>query len=120
MKATAKAALATTGDCDPLRLTSCAGATVTAQKWVIESGSSHHMCHVRSSVSTFTRLSLPILIELRHDNSVTALHYGFVNVIQGYQVEALHISTFRPYLVAITQLDLGRHTAHSFGMDNAP
>jgi hypothetical protein len=67
------------------------------------------MCNDRSSFSTFKKLSLPIAIELGDNNSVTAMHYGFVNVIQGYQVEALHTATFRLSLVSINQLDLGGH-----------
>jgi hypothetical protein len=58
----------------------------------------------------FKKLSLPIIIELGDNNSVTATHYSFVNVIQGYQVEALHTPTFRLSLLSINQLDLGRHT----------
>jgi len=68
------------------------------------------MCNDRSSFSTFKNLSLPIVIELGDDNSVTTTHYGFVNVIQGYQVEALHTPTFRLSLLSINQLDLGGHT----------
>jgi len=44
----------------------------------------------------------------RH-NWVTAPHYSFVNVIQGYEVEALHTPTFRLSPLLINQLDLGRH-----------
>jgi hypothetical protein len=68
------------------------------------------MCNDRSSFSTFKKLSLPTVIELGDNNSVTATHYGFVNVIQGYQVEALHTPTFRLSLLSINQLDLGGHT----------
>jgi hypothetical protein len=38
----------------------------------------------------FKKLSLTIAIELGDNNSVTAMHYGFVDIIQGYQVESLH------------------------------
>jgi hypothetical protein len=65
------------------------------------------MCNDRSSFSTFNNLSLPIVIELGDDNSVTATDYGFVNIIQGYQVEALYTPTFRLSLLSINQLDLG-------------
>jgi len=58
----------------------------------------------------FNNLSLPIVIELGDNNSVTATHYGFVDVIQGYQVEALHTPTFRLSLLSIHQLDLGGNT----------
>ena len=68
------------------------------------------MCNDHSSFSTFKKLSLPIVIELGDNNSVTATHYGFVDVIQGYQVEALHTPTFRLSLLWINQLDLGGHT----------
>jgi len=68
------------------------------------------MCNDRSSFSTFKNLSLLIVIELGDDNSVTATHYGFINVIQAYQVEALHTPTFRLSLLSIYQLDLGGHT----------
>jgi hypothetical protein len=68
------------------------------------------MCNDRSSFSTFKKLSLPIVIELGDNNSVIATHYGFVDVIQGYQVEALHTPTFRLSLLSINQLDLGGHT----------
>jgi hypothetical protein len=57
----------------------------------------------------FKKLPLPIVIELGENNSVTATHYGIVN-IQGYQVDALHTPTFRLSLLLINQLDLGRHT----------
>jgi len=67
------------------------------------------MCNDRSSFSTFKNLSLPIVIELGDDNSVTATHYGFLNVIQGNQVEARHTPTFRLSLPSINQLDLSRH-----------
>jgi len=68
------------------------------------------MCNDRSSFETFKKLSLPIVIELGDNNSVTATHYGFVDVIQGYQVEALHTPTFRLSLLSIKQFDLGGHT----------
>jgi hypothetical protein len=68
------------------------------------------MCNDRSSFSTFKKLSLPIVIEHGDNNSVIATHYGFVDVIQGYQVEALHTPTFRLSLLSINQLDLGGHT----------
>jgi hypothetical protein len=67
------------------------------------------MCNDRSTFSTFKKLSLPIVIELGDKNSVTATHYGFVD-IQGYQIEALHTPTFRLSLLSINQLDLGGHT----------
>jgi hypothetical protein len=51
------------------------------------------MFHDCSSFAMFKKLSLPIVVELGDDNSVTATHYGFVEVIQGYQVEALHTPT---------------------------
>jgi hypothetical protein len=112
-KATASAALAMTADCDPFGLTACALAATTAAaapKWVIDSGASHHMCNDRSSFSTFKQLSLPIVIEVGDNNSVTTVHYGFVDVIPGYQVEALHTSTFRLPLLSINQFDLDGHT----------
>jgi hypothetical protein len=68
------------------------------------------MCNDRISFSTFKKLSLPIAIKLGDDNSVTATHYGVVNLIQGYQVEALHTPTVRLSLLSINQLDLGGHT----------
>ena len=68
------------------------------------------MCNDRSSFSTFKKLSLPIVIEVGDNNSVTATHYGFVNIIQGFQVEALHTPTFQLSLLSINQLDLGGHT----------
>jgi hypothetical protein len=68
------------------------------------------MCNDRTSFSTFKNLSLPIVIKLVNINSVTAMHYGFVVVIQGYQVEALHTPTFRLSLLSINQLDLGGYT----------
>jgi hypothetical protein len=54
----------------------------------------------------FKKLSFPIVIELGDNNSVTAAHYGFVDVIQDYQVEALLTPTFRLSLLSINQLDL--------------
>jgi len=111
-KATAAAALAMTGDSDPFWLTACAlaaAAAAAAMKWVIDSGASHHMCNDRSSFSMFKKLSLLIVIELRDNNSVAATHYGFVNIIQGYQVEALHAPTLWLSLLSINQLDLGGH-----------
>jgi len=68
------------------------------------------MCNDRSNFSIFNKLSLPIVIELGDNNSVTATHYGFVDVIQGYQVGALYTPTFRLSLLSINQLDLGGHT----------
>jgi len=68
------------------------------------------MCNDCSSFSTFKKLSLPLVIEHRDNNSVTATHYGFVNVIQGYVVKALHPPTFRLCLLSINQVDLGEHT----------
>jgi len=107
--ATATAALTRTGDFDPFWLTACALAAA-AVKWAIDSGASHHMCNDRNSLSTFKILSLPIVIQLGDDNSVTATHYGFVNIILGDQVEALHTPTFWLSHLSINQLDLGRHT----------
>jgi len=113
-KATATAALTTTGDCDPIWLTASAlataAATASAPKWVIDSGASHHMCNDRTSFSMYKKLSPPLGIELGDNNSVTATHYGFVEVIQSYQVEALHTPTFRLSLLSINQFDLGGHT----------
>jgi hypothetical protein len=68
------------------------------------------MCNDRTNFSMYKKLSLPIVIELGDNNSVTATHYGFVDVIQSYQVEALHTPTFRLSLLLINQLDLGGHT----------
>jgi hypothetical protein len=65
--------------------------------WVIDFGASHHRCNDRSRFSMIKKLSLAIILELEDDNAVTATHYGFVNVIQGYQVEAppyCYVSTF--------------------------
>jgi hypothetical protein len=67
------------------------------------------MSNDRSSFSIFKKLSLPIVIELGDNNSITTTHYGFVNVIQGNQVEALHTPSFRLSLLSINQLDLGGH-----------
>jgi len=50
----------------------------------------------------FTKLSFPIVIELGVNNSVTATHYSFVDVIQGYQVKTLHTATFRLSLLQST------------------
>ena len=69
------------------------------------------MCNDHSSFSTFKKLSLHIVIELGDNNSVTATHYRFIDIIQGYQVEALHTPKFRLSLLSINQLDLGRHTS---------
>ena len=68
------------------------------------------MCNDRSSFSPFTKLSLPIVIELGDNNSVTATHYGFADVIQGHQVEALHTPTLRLSPLSMNQLELGGHT----------
>jgi hypothetical protein len=51
----------------------------------------------------FKMLSFAIVIELGDNNSVTAMHYGFVDVIQDYQVEALHTSTFQLSLLQSTK-----------------
>jgi len=59
----------------------------------------------------FKKLSLPIMIARGDDNSGTSKHYGFINVIQGYHVEALHTLTFRLSLLSNNQLDLSGHTA---------
>jgi len=57
-KATATAALATTGDCNPFWLTASAltAAAAAAPKWVIDSGGSHHIYNDRTSFSTFKKL----------------------------------------------------------------
>jgi len=68
------------------------------------------MCNDCTSFATFKKLSLPVVIELRDNNSVTATHYSFVDVMQGYQVAALHTPTFRLSLQSINQLNLGGHT----------
>jgi len=67
------------------------------------------MCNNRSSFSTCKKLSLPIAIELGDKNSVTATHYGFID-IQGDHVEAFHTHTFRLSLLLINELDLDGHT----------
>ena len=114
-KAPARAALATTGYGDPCWLTASAFAAATANatalKCVIDSRASHHMCNDCTSFSTYKNLSLPIALELGDNNSVTATHYKFVDVIQGYQVEALHTPTFRLSVLSINQLDLSGHTS---------
>jgi len=114
-KATATAALVTTGDWDPFWLTACALAAATATaaappKWVIDSGVSHCMCNDRSSFWTFKMLSLPTVIELGDNNSVTATHYGFINIVQCYHAGALCTPTFWHSPLSINQLDLGGHT----------
>jgi len=108
MKATSIAALATTRDCNPFQVTGCVYAT--ALHWVIDFGASHVMCNDCSSISIFKMLSVPIVIKLRDNNSVTTMHYGLINVIQNYQVEAIHNCTFQSTLLSIKQLDLGMHT----------
>jgi len=56
-KATARAALAMTGDCDPFWLTACTlAAAAAAPKWVIDSEASHHMCN---DCSTFSKFKSP-------------------------------------------------------------
>jgi len=105
---TATTDLATTGDCDPFKLIACA--LTAAPQWVIDSGASHHMCNDHSSFPTCKKLSHPIVIHLEDNNSVTAAYYGSLNVIPGYQVQALHTLTFRLSLLSINQLDLGGHT----------
>jgi len=67
------------------------------------------MFNDRNSFSTFKMISLPIVIDLGDNNSVTATHYCFVNVIQGYQVETLHRPTIRLSLLSINQLNMGGH-----------
>jgi len=54
----------------------------------------HYMCNDRNSFATSKKLSLPIVIELGDNNFITATHYGFLDVIQTFQVEALHTPTF--------------------------
>jgi len=49
-------------------------------------------------------------MELGDNNSVTATHYGIFDIIQSYQVEALHTPTFRLSLLSINKLDLSGHT----------
>jgi hypothetical protein len=80
-KATTTAALVMTSDCDPFGKSAYAlPAATAAPKWVIESEASHHMCNDRSSFSTFKKLPHPIVIELGDNISVTATHYGIVNI----------------------------------------
>jgi hypothetical protein len=67
------------------------------------------MCNDRSSFSMFKMLSLRIVIELGVNNSVTATHSGFINIIQRYQVEAYYSPTFGYCLASINQRDLGGH-----------
>jgi len=80
-KPTPTAALITTRDCDPFWLTTCAHAATADSKWVISSVASHYMCDNCSSISTFQKLSLPVIIELGDHNSVTTMHYGFIDII---------------------------------------
>jgi hypothetical protein len=56
------------------------------------------------------KLSPTIVVKLGDNSIVTATHYGFVNVIQGYEDEALHSCTFQLSLQSIIQLDLGENT----------
>lgn len=114
--ATATAAVALTRDCNRLWLTTCAlttgaATTTVAPKRVNGSRVAQYMGEARNSFSRFRRFSLPIQIELRENNSVTTRHYDFVDIIQGYQVEALHTSTFWLSLLLINQLDCGRNTS---------
>jgi len=111
--ATNTAALTTTGDCDPFWITACTlatAATIPPPKWVIDSGTPHHICNDCSRFWTFKKLSLCIVITLADNNWVIVAQYGFIDVIQGYQIEALHIPAFGLSLLSINQLDLGRHT----------
>ena len=68
------------------------------------------MCKDRSSFPMFKKLSLAVVIELGDNNTVTTTHYCFINVIQGYQVEALHTPTIPVFFLSINQLDVGGHT----------
>jgi hypothetical protein len=72
-KATAIAALTTTADCDPFSLTACA----------------------LTAAPNFSKLKMLSFTIVEDNNSVTAMHYGFIDVIQDHQVEALHTPTFR-------------------------
>jgi len=65
------------------------------------------MCNHHTSFSIFKKLSVANVIQLESDNSVTATHCKFVNIIQGYQLEVLHTPTFRLSLLSISQLDPG-------------
>jgi len=109
-KATATAALVSTGDCNCQWRSACA-LTAATLNWVIDSGASHPMCNDRSRFSPFKKLSLPIIIKLGNKNSVTTTYYVFVDVIQSYQVKALHTPTFRLSLLWIKQLNCGGHTS---------
>jgi hypothetical protein len=67
----------------------------------------------------FQNLSLRIVIELGDDNSVTTTDYSFVNIIQGYQVIALHTPTFDfPFHRSTNWIWAG--IPLYFGMENAP
>jgi len=63
-------------------------------------------------------LSFTIVIELGDNNSVTAMHYGFVDIIQDHQVEAPHTPTFRLSLLQST--DWIWWAYDYFGTANAP
>jgi len=52
------------------------------------------MCNDYSTFSKGTKLSPPEIIEQGDHYSVLAMHYGLVDLIHGYQVEALHAPTF--------------------------
>jgi len=73
-------------------------------------GASHYVCNGRSSFSMFKKLSLHIVTDLRDNNSVTALHISFIDVILGYQFSALHSPTLPLSLLLIHQKDLVGHT----------
>jgi len=108
-KATATAALATTRDYIPFwQMAYAHAATATmAPLWVFHSVASHYVRNDCSCFSKVIKLSLPTVIEFGDNNSFTTTHYGFVDIIQGCQVEALHTPTFRLSFLPINQLDLG-------------
>jgi hypothetical protein len=76
---------------------------------VIDSGASHHVFNDHSSFPRLIQVSVPIVIELGDKDSDIAMHYVFVDVIQGYQVKALHTSTFRHSILSINHWDLGAY-----------
>jgi len=116
-KGTASPSLATAGDRDLIWIAESSTALSSASApaaWVIDSGASHHMCKDRNKFNSIKKLRQPIVIELGDDNKVTVSHYGLVNILQEYEVNALYTPTFQLSLLSINQLDTAGYTS-TFG-----
>jgi len=110
LKTNSPEALTTLGDFNSLWLTAHACATTVASlKWISNCRLSHEISNDLCILTLFIQLPFAIVIQLRHNNLLPTIPYGFLVVIQSYQVNTVRTPTLRCSPLWFNSFCLGWH-----------